>query len=91
MCAQNGVANERAALRLFANVYGMCVMCPTGHLEPGVVEAYSSPVTGLLDIGRYPERASTRTAREIASAARSVDVRVRAARRHHAVEVPEAA
>src|SRR3954471_18842375 len=55
VCAQNGVANERAALRHFANVYAMCVMCPAMHLEPGVVQAYSSPVSGLLDLGRYPE------------------------------------
>ncbi len=54
VCAQNGVENERAAARLFANVYGICVMCPTGHLEPGVVQAYSLPVSGILDIGRYP-------------------------------------
>jgi 2-dehydropantoate 2-reductase len=67
VCAQNGVANERAALRFFANVYGMCVMCPTGHLEPGVVEAYSSPITGLLDIGRYPSGVDD-TARTIATA-----------------------
>lgn len=51
---QNGVANEPAALRFFANVYGICVMCPTNFLVPGTVEAYSSPVTGLLDVGRYP-------------------------------------
>jgi 2-dehydropantoate 2-reductase len=67
VCAQNGVANERAALRMFANVYGMCVMCPTGHLEPGVVEAYSSPITGLLDVGRYPTGLDA-TARTIAAA-----------------------
>ena len=54
VCLQNGVANERAALRRFPNVYGCCVMCPTAHLEPGVVEAHSAPVTGLLDLGRYP-------------------------------------
>ena len=53
-CVQNGVANEQAALRRFANVYGVCVMCPASHLEPGVVVASSSPVTALLDIGRYP-------------------------------------
>ena len=52
--AQNGVQNERMLLRRFANVYGMCVMCPASHLEPGVVQAYSSPITGLLDIGRWP-------------------------------------
>jgi 2-dehydropantoate 2-reductase len=53
-CLQNGVANEREALRRFANVYGVCVMAPTTHLEPGVVQAHSSPVSGLLDTGRYP-------------------------------------
>ncbi len=54
VCLQNGVANERRALRRFDLVHGVCVMCPTGHLEPGVVQAFSAPVTGLLDIGRYP-------------------------------------
>ena len=51
--AQNGVENERLLLRRFEHVYGICVMCPTGHLEPGVVDAYSAPVTGLLDVGRW--------------------------------------
>lgn len=54
VCLQNGVENERLALRVFERVYGVCVMCPTGHLEPGVVQAFSTPVTGLLDVGRYP-------------------------------------
>jgi 2-dehydropantoate 2-reductase len=54
VCAQNGVANERSALRRFPNVYGMCVMCPAAHLEPGVVQASSSPITGLMDVGRWP-------------------------------------
>ncbi|HXR22257.1 MAG TPA: 2-dehydropantoate 2-reductase N-terminal domain-containing protein [Acidimicrobiales bacterium] len=54
VCVQNGVANEPAALRRFPNVYGICVMCPAAHLEPGVVVAESSPLTALLDIGRYP-------------------------------------
>jgi 2-dehydropantoate 2-reductase len=51
---QNGVANERMILRHFDNVYGVCVMCPTTYLEPGVVQANSTPNTGILDIGRYP-------------------------------------
>lgn len=55
VCAQNGVENERAALRMFQNVYGVCVMCPATHLEPGVVRAISSPITGLLDVGRWPQ------------------------------------
>ncbi len=54
VCLQNGVDNERAALRLFPNVYGICVMCPTTHLVPGEVRAHSAPVTGILDVGRYP-------------------------------------
>ena len=53
-CAQNGVSNEQTALRRFADVYGICVVAPTAHTEPGVVEAYSSPVSGILDVGRYP-------------------------------------
>jgi 2-dehydropantoate 2-reductase len=54
VCVQNGVANEPAALRLFADVYGVCVVCPALHLDPGVVEAHAGPVTGILDLGRYP-------------------------------------
>ncbi len=54
VCAQNGVENERVALRSFANVQAMCVMMPTEHLEPGVVVAYSAPIPGLLDVGRFP-------------------------------------
>jgi 2-dehydropantoate 2-reductase len=54
VCAQNGVANERIALRRFEHVYAICVMLPAEHLEPGVVAASSAPVSGLLDIGRYP-------------------------------------
>lgn len=54
VCAQNGVENERVALRSFANVQAMCVMMPAEHLEPGVVVAYSSPIPGLLDVGRFP-------------------------------------
>jgi 2-dehydropantoate 2-reductase len=50
---QNGVANEGAALRRFADVYGVCVMLPTVYLEPGVVQAWSAPNSGILDIGRY--------------------------------------
>ncbi|HEX3841997.1 MAG TPA: 2-dehydropantoate 2-reductase [Acidimicrobiales bacterium] len=55
VCLQNGVRNEPEALRRFPNVYAVPVASPTAHLEPGVVQAYSSPVTGILDIGRYPE------------------------------------
>jgi 2-dehydropantoate 2-reductase len=55
VCLQNGVANEREALRYFERVYGVTVMAPTGHLEPGVVQAWAHPVAGIFDIGHYPE------------------------------------
>jgi 2-dehydropantoate 2-reductase len=51
---QNGVANELALLRFFADVQGVCVMMPSGHLEPGVVEQHCAPVPGILDVGGYP-------------------------------------
>ncbi len=54
LCAQNGVENERLAARRFAGVYGMCVMMPATHLAPGEVLAYSSPTSGILDLGCYP-------------------------------------
>lgn len=66
VCAQNGVENERMALRVFSDVYGMCVMCPATHLTPGVVQASCAPVTGLLDVGRWPQGIDERS-REIAS------------------------
>jgi 2-dehydropantoate 2-reductase len=54
VCTQNGVENERIALRRFENVYGAVVMSPTGYLEPGVVQAYGASLTGAIDIGCYP-------------------------------------
>ena len=54
LCAQNGVASERLALRRFRHVYGVCVWLPATHLEPGVVEAQGAPLSGLLHVGRYP-------------------------------------
>ncbi len=54
VCMQNGVENERRVLRHFPNTYGMCVMCPATQLRPGVVQVHSAPVSGLLDLGRFP-------------------------------------
>jgi 2-dehydropantoate 2-reductase len=54
ICAQNGVENERVALRYFAHTYAMCVMCPASYLSPGVVELYASPVAGVFDVGQWP-------------------------------------
>ncbi|AQA05862.1 2-dehydropantoate 2-reductase [Mycobacterium sp. MS1601] len=54
LVAQNGVANEAAVLRRFPNVYGITVMLPSAHLEPGVVVQQSYPVAGILDLGCFP-------------------------------------
>ena len=55
VCMQNGVENERRALRHFSRTYGMCVMCPASQVHPGVVQVHSAPVSGLMDLGCYPE------------------------------------
>jgi len=52
--AQNGVENERLALRRFPRVYGMCVWLPATYLQPGLVQAHGTPITGVLHVGRYP-------------------------------------
>ena len=54
VCAQNGVNNERAALRLFPNVYAITVMLPADYVTAGEVICYGSPKLGMVDIGRYP-------------------------------------
>ncbi len=54
VCMQNGVENERRTRRRFARTYAMCVMCPATHLQPGVIQLHSAPVSGLLDLGCYP-------------------------------------
>lgn len=51
VCAQNGVDNERAALRVFARVIAMCVWLPATYLEPGRVSAGGTPVPGVLTLG----------------------------------------
>jgi 2-dehydropantoate 2-reductase len=55
VCLQNGVNNERAALRVFSRVYAGVVMLPAAHIEPGVVMAYGTRLTGIIDVGVYPD------------------------------------
>ena len=52
--AQNGVANERMAARLFARVYGMLVYMPAQFLEAGTVVLHATPRRGTLHAGRFP-------------------------------------
>jgi 2-dehydropantoate 2-reductase len=79
VCMQNGVENERLALRLFEDVYGAVVMVPAAHLDPGVVQAFGANLTGMIDIGRYPHGVDERCeAIACALAASKFNSRVRA-------------
>ncbi len=53
-CCQNGVANERRALRIFPNVHGVTVMMPATYVAPGHVAIFVEPAFGMFDIGRFP-------------------------------------
>jgi 2-dehydropantoate 2-reductase len=66
LCAQNGVANERLALRRFRRVYGVCVWLPAQFLTPGEITAPCAPLTGMLHLGAFPGGVDD-TAREIAA------------------------
>lgn len=52
-CVQNGVANERFALRLFPEVHGVTVRMPA-FLDGGDACAFSEPKHGIFDTGLYP-------------------------------------
>ncbi len=54
LCLQNGVASARIALRRFERVAGAMTMLPSAHLRAGVVQAFSAPVPGIVDVGRFP-------------------------------------
>ncbi|MFF0741628.1 ketopantoate reductase family protein [Streptomyces sp. NPDC004111] len=66
ICAQNGVENERLALRRFRHVYAMCVYLPATFLDDGAVSAAGDPLTGVLHLGRYPAGTDD-TARAVAA------------------------
>jgi 2-dehydropantoate 2-reductase len=78
VCLQNGVSNEREVLRRTARAYAVPVMLPATYLQPGVVDASSSPCTGILDIGRYPhgvDEIATATSAAFASSTFSSEAR----------------
>ncbi len=70
VCAQNGVANEPEVLRRFPLTYGLTVMLPSLHLEPGTVVEKCTPVPGLLDLGCFPQGVDE-VAEQVAAALRS--------------------
>ncbi|TVT26501.1 ketopantoate reductase [Amycolatopsis rhizosphaerae] len=51
---QNGLENERAALRRFRTVFGAAVWQPSTFLEPGEVSAEGAEKPGIFWLGRYP-------------------------------------
>ncbi|NDV01460.1 ketopantoate reductase family protein [Pseudoroseicyclus tamaricis] len=53
-CFQNGVENERLALRRFPNIHAVTVMLPADYVTAGEVVAFGAPKLGIFDIGRYP-------------------------------------
>lgn len=54
VCLQNGLENERLALRRFSEVYGVCVVLPSAYDAPAYVEDFGHPHPGILDVGRWP-------------------------------------
>lgn len=77
VCAQNGVENERRALRIFPNVHGMCVFTQGEFLEDGVVSSYGRNYSAFLDVGRYPrgrDDVDETIARDAARAGMACDV-----------------
>ncbi|MEZ4331430.1 MAG: 2-dehydropantoate 2-reductase N-terminal domain-containing protein [Myxococcota bacterium] len=52
LCAQNGVENERLALRRFRTVVGLAVWIPASFLEPGVVANHAPHAP--IEIGLHP-------------------------------------
>jgi len=60
VCGQNGVANERLALRRFQHVYGMLLYLPSNFIEPGIIQTHSAKTIGILDTGVYPSGTDAR-------------------------------
>lgn len=72
---QNGLENERAALRRFATVFGVSLLLPSNYIVPGEVSAVGVEKPGVFYIGRYPSGTDPRLAR-IAEDFRAADFAV---------------
>ncbi|ROS40811.1 rhodanese-like domain-containing protein [Amycolatopsis thermoflava] len=51
---QNGLENERAALRRFATVFGASLWMPASYIDPGEVSAQGAELPGILWLGQFP-------------------------------------
>jgi thiosulfate/3-mercaptopyruvate sulfurtransferase len=60
---QNGLDNERTALRSFARVVGGVVWIPATFVVPGEVVNHADPVPAVLWLGRYPSGTDAATER----------------------------
>jgi len=54
LCLQNGVESARIALRRFERVGGAMTLLLSSHLQAGVVQSFSAPIPGIVDVGRLP-------------------------------------
>ncbi|HET7386726.1 MAG TPA: 2-dehydropantoate 2-reductase N-terminal domain-containing protein [Nocardioidaceae bacterium] len=54
VCVQNGVDNERQALRVMPTVLGCLVLCPVRRTAPGIVHSYATPTYGVFNVGCWP-------------------------------------
>lgn len=70
---QNGLDNERAALRRFGTVFGASVWLPCSYVTPGEVSAEGAEKPGILWLGRYPEGADDPRLHAIAEDLRAAD------------------
>ena len=54
VCLQNGVESARIALRRFERVAGAMIICASAHLRAGIVQSFSAPGPGIVDLGQFP-------------------------------------
>jgi 2-dehydropantoate 2-reductase len=54
VCAQNGVANEPAAVRAGFAAYGAYLAIVATHVDPNLIALHTDPVSSVIDVGRYP-------------------------------------
>lgn len=78
LCAQNGVENERLALRRFRRVLGLAVWIPASFLEPGVVHNFGPRAP--IEIGGAAhadgiDRLAEEVARDLRAAGFAAEVR----------------
>ena len=71
---QNGVANERFALRRFPNVHGVTVMMPAAFLAPGEVAAFGDAAARHLRHRPLSAPAATPTTRALAAALEAANI-----------------